>query len=394
MKLYASGERRHQRQRRHDLDRNAAGSDRVAADRIEIRAHGRHATPAAGEADNLTITAQDTYGNTATSYTGSKSLTFSGASASPGRNHTHGLEFLGRRRRLRQCDRDQLQRRCRDVCGQQKRRDEALQGWLDQPQSHRRHPPHSHRPGRDRRADHRHAPSRSPPRRRPRPRAASDNLTITAQDAYENTATTYTGSKSLTFSGASASPGGDQTDRLQQLRHRDRLRHRHRDQLHRRGGDGHLDQKRRDEALRAAAKPSIVVSDGSISTETPLEVTVSPARRIETRARRRHDHPRRGRRRQPHHHRPGHLRQRRHLLHRLPQPHLLRRLGQSRRERPDGLRLRRRRRRLRHRDRRSTSTPGWPAVVGDKNGAMKLYKIGSTSINATDGTLTTATALA
>lgn len=42
------------------------------------------ATPAAGEADNLTITAQDTYGNTATSYTGSHGLTFSGAANSPG----------------------------------------------------------------------------------------------------------------------------------------------------------------------------------------------------------------------------------------------------------------------------------------------------------------------
>jgi hypothetical protein len=37
---------------------------------------------------------------------------------------------------------------------------------------------------------------------------AADNLTITAQDANDNTVTTYTGSKSLTFSGASASPGG------------------------------------------------------------------------------------------------------------------------------------------------------------------------------------------
>ena len=38
-------------------------------------------TPTAGAADNLTITALDTYGNTATGYTGSKTLTFSGASA-------------------------------------------------------------------------------------------------------------------------------------------------------------------------------------------------------------------------------------------------------------------------------------------------------------------------
>ncbi len=37
---------------------------------------------------------------------------------------------------------------------------------------------------------------------------ATNNLTITAQDATDNTVTTYTGSKNLTFSGASASPGG------------------------------------------------------------------------------------------------------------------------------------------------------------------------------------------
>ncbi|MFP5389763.1 MAG: hypothetical protein ACLGG5_10765, partial [Thermoleophilia bacterium] len=43
-------------------------------------------TPAAGAGDNLTTTAQDTYGNVATAYTGSHSLTFSGASASPSGN--------------------------------------------------------------------------------------------------------------------------------------------------------------------------------------------------------------------------------------------------------------------------------------------------------------------
>jgi hypothetical protein len=40
-------------------------------------------TPVAGEADNLTVSAQDAYGNVATSYAGSHDLTFSGASASP-----------------------------------------------------------------------------------------------------------------------------------------------------------------------------------------------------------------------------------------------------------------------------------------------------------------------
>jgi len=41
------------------------------------------ATPTAGAVDELTTTAQDTYGNTATSYTGLHNLVFSGASASP-----------------------------------------------------------------------------------------------------------------------------------------------------------------------------------------------------------------------------------------------------------------------------------------------------------------------
>ena len=42
-------------------------------------------TPVAGASVTLTTTAQDTYGNTVTTYTGSKSLTFSGASAEPRR---------------------------------------------------------------------------------------------------------------------------------------------------------------------------------------------------------------------------------------------------------------------------------------------------------------------
>lgn len=40
-------------------------------------------TPVAAASDNLTTTAQDAYGNTATSYAGSKSITYSGAETSP-----------------------------------------------------------------------------------------------------------------------------------------------------------------------------------------------------------------------------------------------------------------------------------------------------------------------
>ena len=55
-------------------------------------------TPAAGASVNLTTTAQDTYGNTATTYAGSKNLVFSGAGASA---RGHGSD--GRQRRWRGC---------------------------------------------------------------------------------------------------------------------------------------------------------------------------------------------------------------------------------------------------------------------------------------------------
>ena len=45
------------------------------------------ATPVAGVADNLTITAKDAFGNTATGYTGDKSLTFGGPAVAPDLTH-------------------------------------------------------------------------------------------------------------------------------------------------------------------------------------------------------------------------------------------------------------------------------------------------------------------
>jgi hypothetical protein len=49
----------------------------------KLTAGAASTAPGAGQADDLTITAVDTYGNTAASYDGVKTLTFSGASASP-----------------------------------------------------------------------------------------------------------------------------------------------------------------------------------------------------------------------------------------------------------------------------------------------------------------------
>jgi hypothetical protein len=161
-------------------------------------------TPAAGAADNLTTTAQDTYGNVATSYTGSKSLTFSGASASPngtsptvsdasgaeitfgsattisfsagvatvasGKNGAMKL-YKGGSTSLKVTDGTLLTPTALVVTVATTATRLLLAASTTTPTA-----------------------------------GASVNLTITAFDAYENTATSYAGSKNLTFSGASASP--------------------------------------------------------------------------------------------------------------------------------------------------------------------------------------------
>jgi hypothetical protein len=162
-------------------------------------------TPAAGATDNLTTTAQDTYGNVATSYAGPKSLTFSGASASPngvlptvsdssgadiafggattinfsagvatanaGKNGAMKL-YRGGSTSLSVSDGTLLTPTPLVVTVATTATRLLLAASTTTPTA-----------------------------------GASVNLTITALDAYENTATSYSGSKNLTFSGASASPG-------------------------------------------------------------------------------------------------------------------------------------------------------------------------------------------
>ena len=112
------------------------------------------------------------------------------------------------RDRLRQRDRDRVQRRCRGRRRGRRRHDDALQKRLHRRQSDR---------GFDHRPRLRSTVTVSPgaaaklvlTASTATPVAAANfNLTTTAQDAYGNTATTYAGSKSIVFSGASASPSG------------------------------------------------------------------------------------------------------------------------------------------------------------------------------------------
>jgi hypothetical protein len=159
-------------------------------------------TPAAGATDNLTITAQDTYGNTASSYTGSHSLVFSGASAGPngsaptvtsssGAEVAFGaataIEFsagaalggvgVGGAMRLFKSGATSVK---------------ATEGSVTTPTA----------------ATVTVSPGAATTLSLTALAAANFNLTTTALDAYGNTATTYAGSKNITFSGATASPSG------------------------------------------------------------------------------------------------------------------------------------------------------------------------------------------
>ncbi len=164
------------------------------------------ATPAAGEADNLTITAQDAYGNLATSYTGSHSLTFSGA-ATIGSKKPTVANSSGTATAFGSATAIAFTAGVATVTGSKngvmkiyasgEAGIEATGGAVS---------------------------TAAPLEVSVTPTAATkfaltattttptagetDGLIATAQDAYGNVATSYTGSHSLTFSGASASPGG------------------------------------------------------------------------------------------------------------------------------------------------------------------------------------------
>ncbi|MFL5833434.1 MAG: beta strand repeat-containing protein [Solirubrobacterales bacterium] len=165
------------------------------------------ATPAVGAVDALTTTAQDTYGNTATSYAGAHSLVFSGASASPSGtlptvsdssgadiafgtattvNFTAGVakasEGAGGNMKLYKTGSTAVK---------------ATEGSLLTPTA----VTVTVAAGTATKLVLTSATAT--------PVAATGfNLTTTAQDVYGNTATGYTGAKSITFAGATASPSG------------------------------------------------------------------------------------------------------------------------------------------------------------------------------------------
>jgi hypothetical protein len=164
-------------------------------------------TPAAGVADNLTITAQDTYGNTATAYTGAHSLIFSGASAAPAGNLPTVSNSTGEDIAFGTATPINFSTGVATVSGAANgamkiyksgaASVKATEGTITNATAL------AVTVVAGSAASLTLAAATTTP-----VSAAADNLTITAKDAYGNTATPYTGSKNLTFSGASASPSG------------------------------------------------------------------------------------------------------------------------------------------------------------------------------------------
>jgi hypothetical protein len=163
-------------------------------------------TPAAGAGNDLTITALDTYGNTATAHTGSHSLVFSGASASPGGSSPTVSNSAGADIAFGAATALNFSAGVATPSGTANGEMtlykggsasiEAAEGSVKAPAL-----AVTVAPGEANKLVL--SGSTTTP-----VAAASSNLTTTARDAYENTATAYVGLKSITFSGASAGPAG------------------------------------------------------------------------------------------------------------------------------------------------------------------------------------------
>jgi len=165
-------------------------------------------TPAAAAGDNLTITAKDAKGNTATSYSGSHNLVFSGASASPGGNVPTVSDSSGTTKAFGAEMAIAFTAGVASVSG-------ASNGVMTLYTSGSANLKVSDgsiksEPDLEVTVTSGAATKLSLAAVSTTPVAgAADNLTITALDAFGNVATAYNSSHNLIFSGASASPSGE-----------------------------------------------------------------------------------------------------------------------------------------------------------------------------------------
>jgi len=228
-------------------------------------------TPAAGATDNLTTTAQDTYGNTATSYTGSHSLTYTGASASPdgtvptvsnssGADVAFGTAIpIAFTAGVASASggKNGAMKLYRSGSTSVKVSDGTLSVTLVVTVA----------PGEASKLVLT-AATTTPAA------AASDNLTTTAQDAYGNTATSYTGSHNLIFSGAATSVSGAKPTVSNSSGTATNFGTA--TAIGFTAGVATVSSTKNGVMkIYASGEADVEVSDGSISTAAPLEVTVS-----------------------------------------------------------------------------------------------------------------------
>jgi hypothetical protein len=162
--------------------------------------------PTAGVADDLTTTAQDSYGNTATSYTGSHGLTFSGALASPSGETPTVTDSSGAVTAFGATTTISFNAGVASVSGSSNGRMKLYRGGTTNLQVSDGTLTSSATAvtvaGAAAVKLSLSAASTTPTA------GAADSLTITALDTYGNNASAYTGAHNVTFSGATASPSG------------------------------------------------------------------------------------------------------------------------------------------------------------------------------------------
>ncbi|HEX5928065.1 MAG TPA: hypothetical protein VFY48_01595 [Solirubrobacterales bacterium] len=170
---------------------------------------GATTTPTAGARNDLTITAQDGYGNTATAYDGPKNLVFSGATASPGGNQPVVSDSAGTDVAFGAATAIEFDAGVATPAGTANGemtlyRSSSTANSITASDGSVNTPTALKVTVAAAPADKLvlSAATTTPVA------AASTNLTTTARDAYENTATGYAGAKNITFSGPPAGPAG------------------------------------------------------------------------------------------------------------------------------------------------------------------------------------------
>ncbi len=234
-------------------------------------------SPAVGVADNLTITALDASDNTVTTYAGSHSLTFSGASKSPGGNAPTVSNSSGTVTAFGAATAIAFTSGVAKVStsknGVMKLYNAGAtaitvsDGSISNPTALAV----TVAPG---------AASKLSLAAPATVAGVADDLTTTALDTYGNTATTYTGLHSLTFSGAANSPGGtaptiaNSTGAATNFGAATAISFS--------AGVATVSESSNGEMkLYKSGTTSITASDGSISTASALSVTVTAAAAVE-----------------------------------------------------------------------------------------------------------------